>query len=377
VKVPFNLMHVLGDELEYVQQAVRSQQLSGNGPFVQRCEAILSDMIGGQALLVPSATAALELASMLLDLGPGNEVIMPSFTFVSAANAVRLRGSNVQFCDIEPTTMNLDAGLLEGLITEKTKAVYPIDYAGVGCDILRIMEICRRREIVCVQDSAQGIGATRDGKPLGSLADLSVFSFHESKNLGCGEGGCLVLNDSKFVDRARILRDKGTNRHAFLNGQVDKYTWVDFGSSYILSELAAAFLLGQLEHVDEITNRRRAIWNRYSEGLLPLRKRNLVSWNDPPNGHNAHIFYMFLESEKRRDDFIRWMAKAGVKAFFHYVPLHLSPVGQQLGYARGDFPVTEDFASRLVRLPLYYQLGNAEIDYTVGKVFEYFGLRNE
>ena len=372
MKVPFNRMHPVGRELEYLMQATQSSQLGGTGPFGKKCEALLAQYIGGHALLLPSGTAALELGTILLNIGPGDEVIMPSFTFPSTANAVRLLGGKVVFCDVAPGSMNIDVAQIEGLITDDTKAIYPIDYAGAGCDIETIQNICQRHGLACVEDAAQAIGATRDGKPVGSMAALSAFSFHESKNLGCGEGGSLVINDETLIERAHILRDKGTNRRAFNDGLVDKYTWVDTGSSYVISELNAAYLLGQLECLQNITDRRLEIWNRYAERLAPLREMGCVSWNDPIDGHNAHIFSLFLESEKQRNEFIAAMRKAGVQTFFHYQPLHTSPMGLELGYALGDLPVTETYAARLVRLPLFYSLSDEAVDYIIEKVFQFW-----
>ncbi|HMB14389.1 MAG TPA: dTDP-4-amino-4,6-dideoxygalactose transaminase [Roseovarius sp.] len=375
MKVPFNRMHPVGRELDYVAEAASSSQLGGTGPFARKCEALLTEHLGGNVLLTSSATASLEMAALLLDLGPGDEVIMPSFTFVSTANAAVLRGARVRFCDIEPNSLNIDASRIEALINERTKCIVPIHYAGVGCEMDHIMSLCERYGLSCIEDAAQGIDSYVNGRPLGSFAPLAAISFHESKNLGCGEGGCLVINDPSFLDRARAIRDKGTNRHAFSVGLTDKYTWVDIGSSYTISELNAAFLFGQINAMSLITERRLSLWQRYARQLAPLREAGLLSWNDPAPEmrHNAHTFYLLLRDERQRAGFIASLHDAGVQAFFHYVPLHLSPMGRDMGYEAGDLPQTEDLASRLVRLPLFFAMRDEQVDYTVERIFDFFG----
>lgn len=374
MRVPFNKMNPVGRELDYVAEAARSGQLGGTGPFARRCEALLADLLGGAALLTTSATASLEMASLLLDLGPGDEVIMPSYTFVSAANAAVLRGARVRFCDIEPGSLNIDASRIEELINERTKAIIPVHYAGVGCDMDQILALCAKYGLMCIEDAAQGIDSFTGDRHLGSFAPLAAISFHESKNVGCGEGGCLVVNDPELADRARVIRDKGTNRHEFMLGQADKYTWVDIGSSFAISELNAAFLLGQLEVMRQITHRRLELWQRYSRQLEPLREAGLLSWNDPisVNRHNAHIFYILLRDAGQRAHFIAKLLEAGVQSFFHYVPLHLSPIGRTMGCRPTDLLQTEDLAARLVRLPLYFSMQDEQVDYTVARIFDYF-----
>jgi dTDP-4-amino-4,6-dideoxygalactose transaminase len=369
-------MHPAGRELDYVAEAASSSQLGGTGPFARKCEELLTDRLGGTALLTPSATASLEMAALLAGIGPGDEVIMPSYTFVSTANAVVLQGAKVKFCDVEPGSMNIDASRIEELINERTKAIFPIHYAGVGCEMGQILALCERYGLACVEDAAQGIDAFIEDRPLGSFAPLAAISFHESKNVGCGEGGCLVVNDPSLLDRARILRDKGTNRHEFLLGEADKYTWVDVGSSYVISELNAAFLLGQLEAMPQISRRRLEIWQRYARRLAPLREAGLLSWNDPDskNRHNAHIFYLLLNTADQRPEFIAKLQSEGVQSFFHYVPLHLSPMGRAMGYQPGTLPQTEELAARLVRLPLFFTLRDEQVDYVVDRIFAFFRM---
>lgn len=356
--VPFNRPSMVGRELDYIAQAVHGGRLAGDGPFTRRCQAWLEERYGARkVLLTHSCTAALELAALLCGIEPGDEVIMPSFTFVSTANAFVLRGARPVFVDIRPDTLNLDETLLEAAITDRTRAVVPVHYAGVGCDMDAILGIARRHGLRVVEDAAQGLGASFDGRCLGTLGDLGCWSFHETKNFISGEGGALVVQDEALAERAEILREKGTNRARFFRGEVDKYTWVDLGSSYLPSELVAAYLFAQLERSEEIMRQRRGIFEAYRAGLADLEAQGLVRLPVVPDRceHNGHMFYLLLPTERRRDGLIAHLDQAGINAVFHYVPLHESPMGRSLGTV--DLPVTESVSRRLVRLPCFFELG--------------------
>jgi dTDP-4-amino-4,6-dideoxygalactose transaminase len=364
-RIPFNKPFVVGKELFYVSRAVLDGQLAGNGAFTRRCEAWLEARTGApRVLLTTSCTAALEMAALLCDVQPGDEVILPSFTFVSTANAFALRGARLRFVDIREDTLNLDEGRIEEQIGERTRVIVPVHYAGVACEMHRIGEVARRRGVLVVEDAAQAVDATYHGRHLGTFGALGCFSFHETKNYICGEGGALVVNDERFLERAEILREKGTNRARFFRGDVDKYSWVDLGSSYVPSELNAAFLYAQLEESAAITRKRAAIFARYRACLAPLEQAGRVRLPALPDGArpNGHMFYVLLESEVERSRVISGLEKQGIHAVFHYVPLHTSPMGRRLGYAPGDLPVTEDLAARLLRLPCYFELGEDEQD---------------
>ncbi len=350
--IPFNKPFMTGKELSYIERAHANAHLSGDGPFTKQCHAWLEHRIGcKKALLTQSCTAALEMAALLLDLQPGDEVIMPSFTFVSTANAFALRGAVPVFVDIRPDTLNIDERLIERAITPRTKAICVVHYAGVGCEMDVIMELAERHGLLVIEDAAQGILSSYRGRPLGSIGHLAALSFHETKNIICGEGGALLINDQRFVERAEIIREKGTNRSRFFRGQIDKYTWVDVGSSYLPSEILAAFLLAQLEDAESITSRRLAIWDRY----LAWSKAQGISVPAIPDActHNAHIYYLMLPSLQHRTHFISQMKEAGIQAVFHYLPLHSSPAGLQYGRADSALPVTDEVSDRLVRLPLW------------------------
>ena len=357
--IPFNRPFIAGKELFYIAQAVTFGNVAGDGHFTKACSQVLEERFDiGKVLLTPSCTAALEMAAMLCDLGPGDEVIMPSYTFVSTANAVVRQGAKPVFVDIRPDTLNLDDALLEEAITAQTKAIFPVHYAGVGCAMDRIMTIAEQHGLVVVEDAAQGVNSFHDGRALGSIGHLSCFSFHETKNYLCGEGGALGINDDRFLERAEIIRDKGTDRQKFFRGEVAKYTWVDVGSSYVPSEICSAFLYGQLELLDEIAAKRREIYSRYRRHLQPLQEQQLVGLPNIPDEcvSNHHIFYLLLPTTEQRDRLLTHLKSQGIQAVFHYVPLHTSPMGQQLGYRRGQFPVTEDLSSRLVRLPMFFEI---------------------
>lgn len=362
-QIPFNKPFVVGKELYYIGKAVTLGNIGGDGYFTQNCCRLLEERFGiHRVLMTPSCTASLEMAAMLLDLGPGDEVIMPSFTFVSTANAVARLGARPVFVDIRPDTMNLDDALVEEAITPRTKAIWPVHYAGVACEMDRILTVANKYGLRVVEDAAQGVNAWYNGRALGSLGALGTYSFHETKNYICGEGGALCLNDPALVERAEIIRDKGTNRRQFFRGQVDKYTWVEIGSSYVPSEICCAFLFAQLELLDAITERRRKIYQFYQDQLAPLEAEGLLRLPRIPDGcrTNNHLFYILLPDLATRTALVAHLKAHGIQAVFHYVPLHSSPMGLKMGYAEGDLPLTEDLSTRLLRLPFYHEITEDE-----------------
>ena len=372
--IPFNRPFVSNLVPACMQDALRSDVHSGDGPFTQKCHAWLAQHLQAKrALLTTSCTHALEMTALLLELGPGDEVILPSFTFVSTANAYVLRGAKPVFADIREDTLNLDERQIEGLITSRTKAIVPMHYGGVGCEMDAIIEIARRRSLVVVEDNAHGIFGRYRGRPLGSFGALATQSFHETKNLSCGEGGALVIHDERYVERAEILREKGTNRSRFFRGQVDKYTWVDIGSSYLPSDLLAAMLWAQMEAGTEIQARRKNVWTYYA--------RHLKDWADargyrlpvvPPHCEPAwHLFYILFPDLGTRQAFLAHMKARGILAVFHYLPLHLSEMGRRLGGRPGDCPVTERVSDRLARLPFYTGLNEEELALVVAAMKEF------
>jgi dTDP-4-amino-4,6-dideoxygalactose transaminase len=371
IQIPFNKPFVAGKELYYVAQAVTFGNLGGDGRFSQQCCRLLEERFGiNKVLLVPSCTAALEMAAMLFGLEPGDEVILPSFTFVSTANCVVRLGAKPVFVDIRPDTLNIDDALIEDAITERTRAIFPVHYAGVACEMDRIMTIARKYGLLVAEDAAQGVNSYYDGRALGSIGQLGCYSFHETKNYICGEGGALCINDPSLIERAEIIRDKGTNRKQFFRRQVDKYTWVDVGSSYVPSELCSAFLYAQLEMLDVISARRLAIHGYYSEHLEHLEAEGLLSLPQVPDdcASNYHLFYILLPDQETRDELMDYLNQQGIQAVFHYVPLHTSPMGQRFGFKEGDLPVTEDMSGRLLRLPLYYDITEEEQRHVVARI---------
>ncbi len=354
--------------MRYIEEAIRNRHLSGDGPFSKRCHAWLEQAIGcRQALLTHSCTAAMEMAAMLFELQPGDEVIMPSFTFVSTANAAVLRGAVPVFVDIRPDTLNIDETLIEAAITPKTRAIFVVHYAGVACAMDEIMAIADRHGLLVLEDAAQGLSAAYNGKPLGSIGHLGAISFHETKNVISGEGGALTINDARFIDRAHILREKGTNRTKFLQGLVDKYTWVDYGSSFLPSELNAAFLLGQFEQADEILATRQQSWHHYHRRLASLDHDGLLRRPIVPQicSANAHMYYVLMPSAEKRGELLKRTKAAGIGTVFHYVPLHNAPAGLKYARQQGELRITEDLSARLVRLPLWVGLSEPEIDTVV------------
>jgi len=384
IQIPFNKPALLGQEFDYMRQAIERGKISGDGHFSHLCEESLKSIIGAsRVLLTTSCTHALEMAALLLDIQPGDEVMLPSFTFVSTANAFVLRGARPVFIDSRPDTLNLDENQIEARLTPRTKAIIPVHYAGVGCAMDRIVEIANSRGIYVVEDNAHGLFGRYRGRPLGSFGNLATQSFHETKNISCGEGGGLVINDPRFSFRAEILREKGTNRASFFRGQVDKYTWVDVGSSYVPSDILAAFLYAQLQAASQIQEARRALWRRYHRELadwaLSLDVRLPII---PAECEQAyHMYYLLMPSLEARQAFIRHLGERGILAVFHYLPLHLAPMGQKFGGRPGDCPVAESLSERLVRLPFYFNLTAGEQERVIDAVLSFqpersSGIRN-
>jgi dTDP-4-amino-4,6-dideoxygalactose transaminase len=357
--VPFNRPFLTGAEWDRIREAVGNRQLSGNGPFTAKCQHWLEQRTGSpRALLTQSCTAALEMSAVLADIGPGDEVIMPSFTFVSTANAFVVRSAVPVFVDIRSDTLNLDERLVESAITPRTKAIVAVHYAGVGCEMDALAEIARRHGLLVIEDAAQGLTSSYRGRALGSIGDLATLSFHETKNLMSGEGGALLVNDARLTGRAEIVWQKGTNRSQFERGEVQKYTWVDVGSSYLPSELTAAFLWAQLEAADSINASRRVAWDRYHDAFADLEATGHIRRPVVPEtcDHNAHLYYLLVSDRETRDRALRELNARGINAVFHYVPLHSSPAGQRFGRAAGELPITDDASGRLLRLPLWTEM---------------------
>jgi dTDP-4-amino-4,6-dideoxygalactose transaminase len=370
-EIPFNRPYTTGREFVYVREAIENGHLSGSGPFTERCSRWLEQRVGSdQALLTHSCTAALEMAAMLLGIGPGDEVVMPSFTFVSAANAVVLRGGTPVFVDVREDTLNIDERMVPDAITPRTRALLSVHYAGVGCAMHELVAIAEDADIPLVEDAAQGIVAAYDDRPLGSFGALAALSFHETKNVHCGEGGALLVNDATLVERAEILLDKGTNRGRFFRGQVDKYSWVDIGSSYAPSEINAAFLWAQLEEAEAITARRLAIWRTYHSAFAELEEQGVVRRPTVPaaSEHNAHMYYLLLSDLDSRGRFIDELKSVGIHSVFHYVPLHSSDAGRRYGRQVGDLRVTDGVSERLVRLPLWPGMADEDVARVVDAV---------
>lgn len=377
MRIPFNKPFIAGRELYYIAQAVTMGNIAADGHFTKACCRLLEERFGiPKVLLVPSGTAALELAAMLCDLQPGDEVIMPSYTFVSTASAFVRVGARPVFVDIRPDTLNIDENKIEAAVTERTRAIVPVHYAGVACEMDRIMEIAARHRLFVVEDAAQGVNAFYKGRALGSIGHLGCYSFHETKNYICGEGGALCINDPRFVERAEILRDKGTNRQKFFRGEVDKYTWVDVGSSYVMAEILAAFLLAQLEQLDAISARRREIYEFYREQLAPLEAAGRLRLPRIPAecNTNHHLLYVLVPDAELRDRLLQHLHDSGIHAVFHYVPLHNSPVGRNVGRASESLSVTETLADRLIRLPIYYELSAEAQSEIIARIQQFFSL---
>lgn len=373
--IVFNVPPFTGKEMEYIKQAVDAHKICGDGQFTKNCNNWLEEKTGStKALLTTSCTHATELVALLADIKLGDEVIMPAYTFVSTADAFVLRGAVPVFVDIRPDTMNIDETLIEAAITEKTRAIVPVHYAGVSCEMDTIMALAKKYNLIVIEDAAQGIMSTYKGKPLGAIGDFGCFSFHETKNFSMGEGGALLIQDEKYIEDAEIFREKGTNRSKFFRGQIDKYTWVNFGSSYLPSELNAAYLWAQLEMADEITDVRMARWNQYEKALRPLAEAGLIELPVIPEEctHNAHMFYMKAKDLEERTALINHLKANDILAVFHYIPLHTAPAGIKYGRFNGEDRYTTKESERLLRLPMYYTLKEEEVDYICEKIKEFY-----
>jgi dTDP-4-amino-4,6-dideoxygalactose transaminase len=373
--INFNVPPFTGKEMDYIREAVENQKICGDGPFTKKCNEWIENYTGSKkCLLTTSCTHATELAALLVDIKEGDEVIMPAYTFVSTADAFVLRGAKVVFVDIRPDTMNIDEKKIEEAVTPRTRAIVPVHYAGVSCEMDEIMAIARRHNLMVIEDAAQGIMATYKGQALGAIGDFGCYSFHETKNLSMGEGGALLIKDEKYIEEAEIIREKGTNRSKFYRGQIDKYTWVNYGSSYLPSDMNAAYLWAQLELADKITKTRLARWEQYNILLQPLKDRGIIELPFIPEGcvHNAHMYYIKTKDINERSRFIDFMKQNGIWPVFHYIPLHTAPAGLRFGCFHGDDVYTTKESERLVRLPMFYSLKESEVDYIVDKVKEFY-----
>ncbi|WP_058970344.1 dTDP-4-amino-4,6-dideoxygalactose transaminase [Type-D symbiont of Plautia stali] len=374
--IPFNAPPVVGSEVEYMQSAMASGKLCGDGGFTRRCQQWMEQHFGSKkVLLTPSCTASLEMAAILIDIQPGDEVIMPSYTFVSTANAFVLRGATIVFVDVRPDTLNIDETLIEAAITAKTRAIVPVHYAGVACEMDSIMALAAKHQLFVIEDAAQGVMSQYKGRALGTIGHIGCFSFHETKNYTAGgEGGATLINDAKLVERAEIIREKGTNRSQFFRGQVDKYTWRDIGSSYLMADLQAAYLWAQLEAAERINQQRLRLWQRYYDALQPLAAAGRIELPVVPKHcrHNAHMFYIKLRDSDDRQALINWMKEAEILTVFHYIPLHSSPAGERFGRFQGDDVFTTSESERLLRLPLFYNLSDNNQRTVISSLLSFF-----
>lgn len=374
--INFNIPPFTGKETEYMTKAIQNHKISGDGEFTKKCNKWIEDKTGtAKALLTTSCTHATEMAALLADIKPGDEVIMPSYTFVSTADAFVLRGATAVFVDIRPDTMNIDETLIEDAITDKTRAIVPVHYAGVSCEMDTIMDIAKRHNLLVIEDAAQGVMASYKGKALGSIGDYGCYSFHETKNYSMGEGGALLIRDREHVERAEIIREKGTDRSKYFRGQVDKYRWQEFGSSYLPSELNVAYLYAQLEMADQINEARLARWNEYYKLLTPLSQAGRIELPVVPEGcvHNAHMFYIKTADEHERQELINYLKERDILAVYHYVPLHSAPAGIKYGRFNGEDVYTTKESERLLRLPMYYGLTAEETAFVADQVKEFYG----
>ena len=373
--IPFNIPPYVPGCSTYVEQAMQNRKICGDGPFTKRCNQALEALTGApKALLTTSGTAALEMAALLCNIQPGDEVIMPSFTFVSTANAFVLRGAKIVFVDVDPRTMNMDPECIRAAITPKTRAIAVVHYAGVCCDMDAIEAIAKEYSLQIVEDAAQAVGSLYKGRPAGTMSNVGCFSFHETKNYSMGEGGAVILNNDAQVERAEIIREKGTDRSRFYRGQVDKYTWVDIGSSFLPSELNAAYLLAQLEQMDQITAARMARWEQYHQALAELEKNGLLQRMQVPDEcvHNAHMYYIRLRSLEERTELISWLRERNIVAVFHYIPLHSATAGLKYGRFAGEDRYTTSLSERLLRLPLYYEMTEADCAKVIDAIYAFF-----
>ena len=376
IVIHFNIPPFIGNELEYIREAVESKKISGDGQFTKKCNAWLEHRFQAEkVLLTTSGSTALDMAAILCGIQPGDEVILPSYTFSSTANAFVLAGAKLVFVDIRPDTMNIDETKIEEAITERTRVIAPVHYAGVSCEMDTIMDIAKRHHLKVVEDAAQGVMSTYKGKALGTIGDMGCYSFHETKNYSMGEGGAILVNDPAYVEKAEILREKGTNRARYFRGQVDKYTWVDFGDSYLPSEINAAYLWAQLEKADEINQNRLDTWNIYHDAFISLEEEGKVRLPVIPEGctHNAHMFYLKCRNLEERTALISYLKEQGVQAVFHYVPLHSAPAGLKFGRFNGEDVYTTSESDKLVRLPLYYGLAEEDRQTVIEAVNRFYG----
>ena len=375
--ISFNVAPFMGKEFDYIQEAIESRHISGDGKFTKLCDRWMEERFGAEKImLTTSGTTALDMAMIMCDLEPGDEVILPSFTFSSTATSAVLAGANLVFVDIRPDTMNIDEDKIEEAITDRTRVISVVHYAGVSCDMDKIMDIARRHSLIVVEDAAQGVMSSYKGKALGTIGDFGCYSFHETKNYSMGEGGAIVINNPAYIEMAEILREKGTNRSKFYRGQVDKYTWVDFGDSYLPSEINAAYLWAQLEKADEINNNRMETWNFYNDSLKPLRDAGLIELPTIPDyaEHNAHMYYIKLKDLETRSGFLQFMRDREIGCVFHYVPLHSAPAGRKFGRFHGEDTYTTVESDRLVRLPMYYGITEEDKETVISSIKEYFGV---
>lgn len=373
--IDFNMAPYVGNEIEYMRQAVQNKKICGDGPFTKKCHKWIENRFHAQkVLLTTSGTTALEMAAFLCNLHEGDEVILPSYTFSSTATSVVLTGAKLVFVDIRPDTMNIDETKIEDAITDKTKAIIAVHYAGVACEMDTIMEIARRYNLKVIEDAAQGVMSTYKGRYLGTIGDFGCYSFHETKNYSMGEGGALVINDARYNEQAEILREKGTNRAKFFRGQIDKYTWVDYGSSYLPSDLNAAHLYAQLEKAEEVNDDRLTSWNAYHDAFRELGKTGKLELPVIPEGcvHNAHMYYVKLRDLKQRTEFLSYMRENEIYSVFHYIPLHSSPAGMRFGIFHGEDKYTTIESERIARLPMYYGLSEKNREYVIKKVMQFF-----
>ena len=373
--INFNVPPFTGKEMDYIKEAIDNQKICGDGQFTQKCNEWIEKRTGAaKCLLTTSCTHATEMAALLADIKPGDEVIMPSYTFVSTADAFVLRGATAVFVDIRPDTMNIDETKIEAAITDKTKAIVPVHYAGVACEMDTIMDIAKRHNLLVIEDAAQGVMSSYKGKALGTIGDYGCFSFHETKNYSMGEGGALLIQNPDMIEAAEIIREKGTNRSKFFRGQIDKYTWVNYGSSYLPSDMNAAYLYAQLEKADEINDARLHVWNRYYEGLEGLAEEGKITLPVVPEGceHNAHMFYIKARDLEERTALISFLKENGILSVFHYIPLHSAPAGQKFGRFHGEDEYTTKESERLCRLPMYYGLSDEQVDYIISKVKAFY-----
>ena len=373
--INFNVPPFTGKEMAYIKEAIDNQKICGDGQFTKKCNEWIENRTGtAKCLLTTSCTHATEMAALLADIKPSDEVIMPSYTFVSTADAFVLRGATVVFVDIRPDTMNIDETKIEAAITDKTKAIVPVHYAGVSCEMDTIMDIAKRHNLLVIEDAAQGVMSSYKGKALGTIGDYGCFSFHETKNYSMGEGGALLIQNPDMIETAEIIREKGTNRSKFFRGQIDKYTWVNYGSSYLPSDMNAAYLYAQLEMADEINDARLHVWNRYYEGLKELADAGKIELPVIPEGcvHNAHMFYIKAKDLEERTALISFLKENGILSVFHYIPLHSAPAGQKFGRFHGEDVYTTKESERLCRLPMYYGLTDEQVDYIISKVKAFY-----